>query len=443
MLEKIIENIIFDIKEQKKSKEAQSEIIKKRIDEYNQEIKKLTEKLESINNEYSSLLPPDKPNKNKYNLFGRVFKNSYKKAIKEYLLKYDEYKKQKQALKESLDKIKIELKEVESKKNNDSKSLDILELELNEIEVRLENFNDKDNIIKYIIETNPNLCKEKEFMLELIQENILNIIYDKSNDINLYINFFQIILETIDISDYDRNIIMKIIDELKNPSPSVDGKYNIPIKYMFEIIRNNIIMEQTSHKKNNNINNIIGSLVSGCQRYMDLNNILPISYGEELQKLWEDDSVRIGVHGFGTFSVSESIFKKGLRCSQQFIGHLDLKYTSIVKNYNGLSFVTLLDYNTAIGSHYIVFALPESCFDSENKEPIWGSHNPTVCGEEYILPKYIIGVVRALPLNETRTDLDYSKKKFLHNECIEPEIYEYFFENGFDYNLDNKKRLSF
>jgi len=436
MLNKIIEETVFEVEQQKKTKELQLKTKKQRIDELNQEIQKLTEKLESIIEEYSSLSYPVIKSKKDYSFFERVFKNSYKTGLKEYNAKIKEYQEKRMALLKSKDKVKSDLAILESENDRVSKDLDVLKTSIDKIEVQLKYFNDKNNIIKHIVETKPELCKEKEFMLELIQHNILNIIYDKSNDVTLYINFFEIILENIDLQDYKKNSLIKIIKELKEPVPSIAGFYNIPIKYMFEAIRNAINSDQRY-----SIDYIMGSVINVCNKYIDLNNVLPIQYAEELQNLWEDESVRIGVHAFGDLSVAHSIFKKGLRCSQQQKGDLDLRYTSYVQKYNWLSFLSLLDYNTMVGSNYIVIALPEACFNSENKQPIWGSHNPTVCGEEYILPQYILGVVPGLPLNSEGTELDFSKKIFCHNDCSECESYEYFFENGYDSNsVQQRKR---
>jgi len=99
----------------------------------------------------------------------------------------------------------------------------------------------------------------------------------------------------------------------------------------------------------------------------------------------------------------------------------------------------LLDYTTMIGSNYIVFALPENCFNPERKQPIWGSHNSSVSGEEYILPEYILGVVPEMPFTKDRTEYDLSKKVFLPNDCNNREVYEYFYENGVDYTKEKRK----
>ena len=339
-------------------------------------------------------------------------------------------------------KLDQEITEAEKDLENLQKRKKELEVLLQDNDVILKRFEEKDITLNDLVILNPNLCNDAKFMKELIKDNFLSIKYDKSNDKSLYVNFLNIIISSMDsINDgtnyeYDKGLINSIIKELTNPTTPSEDKYTIPVKYLFEEIRR--VMSSYEKLDEDSIRDIVFSLTSVLDRYETLNNKLPKEYGEEMERLWEDDSIRIGIHATSNPDIIDTIFKKGLRCSQQQKGYLDLKFTSIVQGF-GLSFFQLLDYNTLVGDRYIVFALPVSCFDEENPTPIWGSHNSEVTGDEYVLPEYMLGVVPPIPLNEAQDGLDYSKRMFIHKTVKEHESYEYYHQNGVDYTQNNNR----
>jgi len=303
MLEKIIKSIVFEKYQQKIEKENQLKIIEEEIKELNEEIEKLSQKKENLESDYSQLRLPVMESKNNYHILNRIFRNSYKKALKEHYHDLEEYEKEKIDLEEELISLQNEIGQVAKKKDEHNKSLEAINAELEQLTEQLEKFNNKSNVIKYILENKPALCQNKKIMSEAIEENVLFIAYDKSDDINLYIKLFQLILEKFEMSDYAKKSINSIIAELVNPSPSIEGMYNIPLKYLFEGIRNNIIGAKYFYV-DPDINSIINSIIfasDGALKFIELNNHLPIKYGEELQKLWDDDSIRIGVHAFASF----------------------------------------------------------------------------------------------------------------------------------------------
>lgn len=73
-------------------------------------------------------------------------------------------------------------------------------------------------------------------------------------------------------------------------------------------------------------------------------------------------------------------------------------------------------------------AIPEECFDNPPKKPIWGGNNPTVTGEEYVLPEYVLGYV---PQDKVvGTEEYFHNRQIIFNTEKKRAKYKYFFENG-------------
>ena len=395
------------------------------LDEYNllnNKLSTLSQSLDELKKSKENIVLEPIPEKNQFNIFKRIFFNKYNKACSEIIKTNNNKTEMIAKLDAEIVKSESKINEVVSKIN--SIDLDKVESDLN-VEVNID----------FLINKYSELASNIDFMKEAIMIDPNYLQFDKTNDPALYMYVADSLIDKIQSgeltsSPYDKEVMIDSLSSYKkivNQGDQINGKYRIPIEYLNESIRKSI----TITLKDKYVYNFFNSINS----YITLNDKLPQEYGEKLQTLWEDKNIRVGVHGmFGSPDLQErrelvnTIFKEGLRTSQQQIGITDLRFTAKVQDYDpSFSFLDTIDYTDGTGG-FIILAIPEKCFEKDSTMPIWGGNNPEAMGQEFVLPEYVLGYV---PQDEKyRSDEYFNNRKIIYNEEIDKKTYNYFFKNG-------------
>ena len=324
-----------------------------------QQKKQLEDKIDSLEKEIQELerkiitYPAPIPMQT-FNFFQRYI---WKRKYNEYLAKI---KKQQEDNTAAVEETKLRDKEISEKKEElrQAKSEALTLSNQNDDEIELKVLDDREQAIRLIISRHPELRNNISFMKEIVSENLVFLQYDKTENAELY---WMAINQAIDNykanhgpmpEEYYRRRMKEIEKnlELIKKDEKVEGKYHIPVKYLFEAIRKNL----TEYKEGNEVFLYFTNPISF---YCERNNRFPKEYGEKLQKLWEDKTVRIGVHGLKKDCDDKenikSFFTKGIRTSNQQIGMTKLNRTTVVQDYiEEFSFLDLLDYQYASARIY-------------------------------------------------------------------------------------------
>ncbi len=257
--------------------------------------------------------------------------------------------------------------------------------------------------------------RNPEFMKKAIREDIKFIGYDKTDDeelyrevINLRIKELEVKKEKGDFSEPFEDIsvpkelkeLYYLKQEIENPKQVEKGKYKIPHKFMFEELRNNISRNELKYW------------------YSQVDGVYDKEFGEELQALYENPDIIVGVHGLDENEYIENkIFTQGLKNSMQ---NADVTLDRTVAFGKDLAFTSLLNYRIPYNSNEtesaIILTLPKKALDKENPVPIWGSHNPQG-SDNYVLPQCVYGLYHAKS--------DGNNRKVIKNPHVKQEEYEY------------------
>ena len=316
----------------------QKKQLEDKIDSLEKEIQELEKKITT----YPALIPMQT-----FNFFQRYI---WKRQYNEYLAKI---KKRQEDYTAAVEESKLRDKEISEKKEElrQAKSEALTLSNQNDDENELKVLDDRERAIRLIISRHPELRNNISFMKEIVSENLVFLQYDKTENAELYwmainqaIDNYKANHGTMPEEDYRRlmNSIEKSLELIKKDE-KVEGKYHIPVKYLFEAIRKKL----TGYKEGNDV--FVG-LAGLMDYYCERNNRFPKEYGEKLQELWEDKTVRIGVHGLkidcNNTDDIKSFFTKGIRTSNQQIGMTKLNRTTLVQDYSEkFSFLELLDYH--------------------------------------------------------------------------------------------------
>lgn len=246
--------------------------------------------------------------------------------------------------------------------------------------------------------------KDKEFMKKAIKENVDFIKYDKTNDEELYKEVIELKIKEFqgkEISDDSLKKLYALKEELESPKQVKEGKYKVPHKFMFEEIRND-----------------------AGYFYSEVDGVYDKEFGEELEKLYENPELLVGVHGLREDKeIEQAILTKGLKNSMQ---SADVALNRTVAFGKSLAFTKLLNYripyNGLESEAAVILALPKNVLDKENPVAIWGSHKRDG-SDNYILPQYIYGLYHSKSDGENRKIIKSSHKQ--------EEKYEYL---KYDYN---------
>ena len=293
-----------------------------------------------------------------------------------------------------------------------------LQQELNEIakkqnginfEEEMERINvDKQYAIQRIISENPNLCENEIFMMDIIEVNPSNIIYDKTNSDRLFKKFFakvgdiiqldakiQELKEQMDSYPKDdlaliestrlriselvslRDIYFNISEELTSPKTVLDGRYKVPHKYLFEAIKKRIIM---FHKEDSAplANTIEEEILRCAKTYFEYDGKMTKELGAEIQKMYDDPNSDLYFHCIWAKDEKKSdilnqIFSDGLQLRTDY--EKQASRTTVSQRQLQSNFFQFLD-----GDYKVILSMPNT--------PLLGIEE----GQHYhFLPEYVVG----------------------------------------------------
>lgn len=378
----------------------------------------------------------------KFNAFQKRFSGKYR----EYLKRKEQYEQRKEQKQKELEEKKKEIDNLEEEINNielkiDKLSSEIEKINIDEINKKITSLQDKKTAIEVLAQEDENLSQNIEFMKEAIAIDRDFIKYDRTDNPELYIKVLEIVKEEYtyrnsnnenqkkEMKQKHSKMIDEIIAEIKNPKDVDDSKYKIPIKYIFEEIREDL--EMAIHK------------------FIILDGTFPKQFGEELQRMYEDEENIFAVHSISrnynactngsnnmelfetkkrAESIVESIFQKGLQATNA-MGELSspnsnpkMAATTYAKGQKGFCFLKALDYTYAGGYGYILIQVPKKGIGKDAEIAIWGSKTDEEERAEkvFLLPQYIKGFVEN---NERVKKEDYHIRK---NDCKVIEEYPYY-----------------
>lgn len=408
----------------------EKEDIELKLKEYEQfengkkdEIEKIHEQVNRIQNEINELeneiqkqqsyLTPIK----KFSLFERIFSREYR-AFKKGRDNNPKINDEIRKIEEKVEELKKQKNELEREEESITKK--VSEIDYKDLSEKFQKLNDRKKAIHYLFSKYPELGKNIEFLKEAIEEDLICIIYDQTNDVELYKIFLnKIIKDFPNIPEADKSQIEKVLEEFDNPKEVEPGRYKIPHKYICEDIRKRIrdnIAEACEYKKDKDFIEENGRL-RNPEEYSQIENIQfcignCVSYqifscdgkyskefGEQLEELYSREDTYLCIHGDSKVNV-ESIMTEGLRYSQGDKS-FDTKCTSYSKE--RLSFREALTYSYRPNDIIVICLIPKNGLEKSNSPiGIWGSDNPDPeninykrkekqVAEAFILPKYVYG----------------------------------------------------
>lgn len=404
------------------------------LDEYK---KKLLNDIERNINEYNKEIDVNELNKknkideiDKINEFKRTNLGKILGKIKQSMFKYNKnpftviyYKINKKKFELEYDKYNSEINNLEKEKeiieSNASKKCKEINDNISKcIRVKEAIANNNDEIlINFLFEKYPRLRENVEFMKEVIHINSSYIKYDLTNDKNLYIYYIENnkekILETMNENSKDdvRLTIEEFIEEIKNPKDVEKNKYQIPMKYLFEALRNSSI-----------------EILKIIENYNSCKNKIGLELGKLIEKNFKD--------GFHILAHSTT-FHSGSRCEDQIqkIFQNGLTYGATTFHGAKLSSVTI-EFKNFFDIFYgftninyskvsiVLLALPQSAYDEDTDVPVWGSNQKQPQPMSvFILPEYVLGEVS----NNQNGEIIFTKNNIPLNERTK---YKYYYKDN-------------
>lgn len=252
------------------------------------------------------------------------------------------------------------------------------------------------------------LCNNIDFMKELIEENPLYIIYDRTNNPELYISFLNKLQK-------EKENAREIVDFLNNYE-NMNETDNKIMQYVFEHIR--IVAR---HNIDNEDSIYIPGISIGYRLNIEaIRKLYNTEYGRELEQLYLNPDITVGIHATVNGD-EEKIFTDGLLSSTQPDAIRILNRTVAYQ----VSFLKMLDYSIAgsgsqgnkDATNYII-TVPRDGI--EGSTPIWGSNNFQDYDEKnYLLPEYVYGCVK----------LSDEVPSIKRNEVLNKTQYKYIFLN--------------
>lgn len=361
----------------------------------------------------------------KFNLFQRMFSKKYK----EHLKMQEEYKAKREEAKRESDKIKEFKKELEKVKIDIAKLEYFLKgIDITELRQKLLDLKDDKKTVRLLLQSNGELSENVEFMKEAIEIDETCIIFDKTDNPEIYIEVLEK-NKNRNSMNQELDEITRIQEEIVNPAEVQDGRYKIPVKYIFEAIREDMKSGET--------------LLNGTKKFLEYDGALPKEFGEKMQEMWEDSENIFAVHGVcrnynASSSTPEidqnientilSIFENGLMATNSS-GELEgekhnpaLTQTAYCKGENSFSFITSLDYSYGGSYGYVIMQIPKNGLGKDANISIWGTETKDASrvGKVFLLPKYVKGFVRN---NKHVQREGYTIRE---NDCKDRKIYPHF-----------------
>ena len=406
------EDIELKLKEYEQFEKGKKEDIEKIHEEVNRIENEIDELEKEIQKQRSYLTPVKK-----FNLFERIFSREYR-TYKKGRDNNPKIRDEKRKLEEKVEELKKQKNELEREEESVTKK--ISEIDYKDLTEKLQKLNDRKKAIHYLFSKYPELGKDIEFLKEAIEEDLVCIIYDQTNDVELYKIFLnKIIKDFPNLPEAHKSSIEKVLEEFDNPKEVEPGRYKIPHKYICEDIRKQIRDNFAEACKYENDKAFIeeNGRVRNPDEYSQIENIqfhigdcvrdhifscdgkYSKEFGEQLEELYSREDTYLCIHGDIKENV-ESIMTEGLRYTQG-AESFDTKCTSYSKE--KLSFIEALTYSYRPNNITVICLIPKNGLEKSNSPiGIWGSDNPDPeninykrkekqVAEAFILPKYVYG----------------------------------------------------
>ncbi len=234
------------------------------------------------------------------------------------------------------------------------------------------------------------LFSNKKFMLEIIKIDPRYIIYDNSNSDEVYLEFTKLMSNyisangnDIEYSNYYIKLLDKVADEIKNPKEGTNDLYKIPHEFLYEEIRNSILLGLI----NNNM------YMDKFSVYFELDLKYSKEYGMLLEELYRDTSAALYFAGANSH---DEIFREGYQIN--YGGWIDRNLWNAHAVDSG--FLDLL-YPGKYGRDETIFArIPvedKMILGSNGDVARFGKDGESSYTERtYLLPKYIIGSAKMI-----------------------------------------------
>ncbi len=306
---------------------------------------------------------------------------------------------------QKLSKLNEEIANLRSEK----RKLDLDEQTLNpeNAKKKLEKMENEDIAINFVVNENPDLAKNPEFMKDLIERDIRYIKFDKSNNTEVYEKYIEKFLpkleEVKDRTNTDQTFINlainnaeRLLDELRNPKQVEDGKYKIPKRFLFEGLRKTCDEDLECIASGD-----VADLLYAGREYLREDGNYSIKYGKQMESLYEDKDNFFITHYInasnhlrsteGTHDIRDSIYKEGLHSSTQGEDCINvLKRTAHGNFEEDKYFMGLM-----VPDHKIIIMLPRKLLAKNAEEPIWNSDFPEADTQHpgYISPEYVYGYI--------------------------------------------------
>ena len=296
-----------------------------------------------------------------------------------------------------------------------------------------------------------------DFMKNAIEKDKNLIVFDRTNNKELYIDYLSKIKESVlkskekDVNgiytfaiEAGVNNINSIINEIENPKAQKEGKYKIPHEFIYEAIRTIASKDGTDENISQFQYDIFGDSIDDFEKFINISNQLQTymsvdstisqELGDELEKLWKAPDKVFTIHNIlrnhrnynmeenelnvKSKDIIDSIFKKGLKATNAMDelekdGGPMLSATSFRKG-QGLTFIDVINYDYAGGMYNIVMSIPKDAFAKDSKTPIWGTNQERdVANSErefYLLPEYVYGCFKSKDRNATMIKNDIKDK---------------------------------
>ena len=360
----------------------------------NLELKKVDAEIASINlrqkevfDEFDQL----KTQEPQYKSYSWIQKNitkrrEYKEYNQTYNELYDAYSSKLQSNLRSMDEVTAEMKRLDCKRELIKNSESLRELGISSLSYYHEYC--KDNNIEEDLETifveyPEESCSNKDYMMHAIQVDPFNIRYDLTNDLDVYRAAAQILYTYLNTGEYVQNRelysrwVMDMLDMLNDESFINSETGSKFIEYIKEILR-------TMNPDKLYIPDI-------KEAYYLYNT----EYGHELEELYQNPDIIVGVHGTSYYEEDNKILRDGIKTSSQDDRALNNLSRTVAYD---IPFIRLLTYD---GSQYAgaklcmrynyIVKIPREAFEPNSVTPIWGG-NSEFLSQDYLLPELVCGV---------------------------------------------------
>lgn len=276
-----------------------------------------------------------------------------------------------------------------------------------------------------------------QFMKKAINDYPFNILYDQTNDFDMYYEFInglecditstdEAYRQEKEYFDVYKKSILKFLEDSKN------GLIHIKPIHILEVIRfyfKDVIMYENGELgkgSNKEIRNALHHINVVIKNALSLS----IEDYDQLFSMYNPSDNNYYCHRTGVMGVEDSILKKGLEVSSQ--GTYGAT-KAIVRNARKIDcFLAIAGYHNfyagnGVGESRIILEIPKDC-----ERPI-GSN--TMDGKKtYVLPEYVIASLYEKPIYDENGNRIGNEKPVLHINNQKKNVYRYLYCDGYDPN---------